>query len=174
MPESHPQGSDAAPRAAAPRRVPFEECVAVLCMAVLVAITLLNVVTRYLTDQSYAWTEEISIVLMVVMTLAGAAAAVARDAHIRIEAFYDSGSERRRRTLRLLSAGVTALVFGVLTLLFVRTVADEIRWSETSMGLGVPRWWFTAAAPLLTAAITLRALVLGWRVWRGGMPRGLK
>jgi TRAP-type C4-dicarboxylate transport system permease small subunit len=148
------------------RRVASEEVVAVLCMAALVVITLLNVVTRYVTEQSFAWTEEISIVLMVVMTLAGAAAAVARDAHIRIEALYDSGSEQRRRKLRLLSAGMTALVFGVLTLLFVRTVADEIRWNETSMGLGMPRWWFTSAAPLLTAAVALRALVLGWQVWQ--------
>ena len=148
------------------RRVAAEEVVAVLCMAALVVITLLNVVTRYLTEQSFAWTEEISIVLMVVMTLAGASAAVLRDAHIRIEAFYDSGSSQRRRHLRLLSAGVTALVFAVLTGLFLRVVADEMRWSETSMGLGVPRWWFTSAAPLLTAAVTLRALVLGWQAWR--------
>jgi TRAP-type C4-dicarboxylate transport system permease small subunit len=149
------------------RRVAAEEVIAVACMAALVVITLLNVVTRYVTEQSFAWTEEISIVLMVVMTLAGASAAVVRDRHIRIEAFYDSGSLGRRRQLRLLSAGVTALVFGVLTFLFVRMVADEIRWSETSMGLGVPRWWFTAAAPLLTAAITLRALWLGLRAWHG-------
>ncbi len=147
------------------RRVAIEEVVSVLCMAALVVITLLNVVTRYVTDQSFAWSEEISIVLMVVMTLAGASAAVVRDAHIRIEAFYDSGSPARRRALRLLSAGVTALVFGVLTLLFARMVADELRWSETSMGLGVPRWWFTAPVPLLTAALTLRALWLGVRAW---------
>ncbi|HSW26139.1 MAG TPA: TRAP transporter small permease subunit, partial [Burkholderiaceae bacterium] len=107
--------------------MPFEEKVAVLCMAVLVVITLLNVVTRYLTDQSYAWTEEISIVLMVVMTLAGASGAMARDAHIRIEAIYDAGSESRRRKLRLLSAVVTALVFALLTVLFLRMVADEVR-----------------------------------------------
>ena len=137
-----------------------------LCMAVLVVITLLNVVTRYLTDQSYAWTEEISIVLMVVMTLAGASGAMARDAHIRIEAIYDAGSESRRRKLRLLSSVVTALVFALLTVLFLRMVADEVRWAETSLGLGVPRWWFTAAAPVLTAAITLRALQLAWRAWR--------
>lgn len=166
MPEPDPPAADAAAAPATPRRAPFEEKVAVLCMAALVVITLLNVVTRYLTDQSFAWTEEISIVLMVVMTLAGAAAATARDAHIRIEAFYDSGSAARRRALRLLSAGATALVFALLTALFVRMVADEIRWAETSMGLGVPRWWFTAAAPVLTAAVTLRALVWGWRVWQ--------
>jgi TRAP-type C4-dicarboxylate transport system permease small subunit len=148
------------------RRVAGEEVVAVLCMAALVVITLLNVVTRYATEQSFAWTEEISIVLMVVMTLAGASAAVVRDAHIRIEAFYDSGSLQRRRRLRLLSAGVTALVFAVLTFLFLRVVADEMRWSETSMGLGIPLWWFTSFAPLLTAATTLRALVLGWQAWQ--------
>jgi TRAP-type C4-dicarboxylate transport system permease small subunit len=105
-------------------------------------------------------------VLMVVMTLAGASGAMARDAHIRIEAIYDAGSESRRRKLRLLSAVVTALVFALLTVLFLRMVADEVRWAETSMGLGVPRWWFTAAAPVLTAAITLRALQLAWRAWR--------
>jgi TRAP-type C4-dicarboxylate transport system permease small subunit len=152
------------------RRVTAEEVLAVLCMAALVVITLLNVVTRYVTEQSFAWTEEISIVLMVVMTLAGAAAAVARDAHIRIEAFYDSGTPLRRRRLRVLSAGVTALVFAVLTLLFLRMVADEMQWHETSMGLGVPRWWFTAFAPLLTAAVAVRAAVLGWQAWHDAPP----
>ena len=149
----------------AKRRATAEEVVAVLCMAALVVITLLNVLTRYVTEQSFAWTEEISIVLMVVMTLAGAAAAVARDAHIRIEAMYDSGTPVRQRRLRLLSAGVTALVFAVLTALFLRVLADEMRWHETSMGLGVPRWWFTAFVPLLTGAVTVRAAVLGWRAW---------
>jgi TRAP-type C4-dicarboxylate transport system permease small subunit len=166
MPETDPTAADAATRMPAPRRVPFEEKVAVLCMVALVVITLLNVITRYLTDQSFAWTEEISIVLMVVMTLAGAAAAAGRDAHVRIEALYDSGSARRRRALRLFSAAVTTLVFVLLTVLFARMVADEVRWAETSMGLGVPRWWFTAAAPVLTAAVALRSLVWGLRVWR--------
>jgi TRAP-type C4-dicarboxylate transport system permease small subunit len=163
---AEPEFPNADAGARAPRQVPFEEKVAVLCMAALVAITLLNVATRYLTDQSFAWTEEISIVLMVVMTLAGTAAAAGRDAHVRIEALYDSGSARRRRALRLFSAVTTTLVFVLLTVLFARMVADEIRWAETSMGLGVPRWWFTAATPLLTAAVALRSLLWGLRVWR--------
>ena len=103
MPEPDTSATDAGARLPA-RRVLFEEKVAVLCMAALVVITLLNVITRYLTDQSFAWTEEISIVLMVVMTLAGAAAAAGRDAHVRIEVLYDGGSAKRRRALRLFSA----------------------------------------------------------------------
>ena len=141
-------------------------------MAALVAITLLNVLTRYFTDESYAWTEEISVFLIVVMTFAGAASIAARDGHIRIEFFYDSGSAARRRTLRLFSAAASVLLFGALTVMFAAMLVDEIRWSETSMGLGVPRWWFTAAVPPLCLAVTLRAALAGLRVWR--LPAGVE
>ncbi len=144
----------------------IEERLGVACMVVLAIITLGNVLTRYFTDMSFAWTEEISVFLIVVMTLAGAASVAGRDVHIRIEYFYDGGSLARRRTLRALSGAVTTLVFLALAVLFSIDVADEIRWSETSMGLGVPRWWFTAAIPPLCLAIAVRAGIAGWRGWR--------
>jgi TRAP-type transport system small permease protein len=147
-------------------KVRIEEVLGIACMVVLVLITLGNVLTRYVIDESFAWTEEISIFLIVVMTLAGAASIAARDGHIRIEFFYDGGTARRRRALRLLSAGATTTLFLVLTVLFSMTLADEVKWSETSMGLGVPRWWFTAAVPPLCLAIALRAASRGWAAWR--------
>jgi TRAP-type C4-dicarboxylate transport system permease small subunit len=132
----------------------------------LTLITLANVLTRYLSDESFAWSEEISIFLIVVMTLAGAAGVAARDSHIRIEYFYDAGSAARRRAFRLLAAAATALVFVVLAVLFAVTVEGEIRWRETSMGLGVPRWWFTIAIPPLCLAIAARAVQAGRRAWK--------
>lgn len=143
--------------------VALEEGLAVACMALLVLITLGNVVTRYLTSQSFAWTEEISIFLMVLMTLAGASAAAARDRHVRIEYFYDGGSAARQRQLKIVGALIATLLFLGLALLFGRVVADEIRYGETSMGLGVPRWWFTVFSPLLCVAIALRSLGVAWR-----------
>ncbi|MEP7302205.1 MAG: TRAP transporter small permease [Caldimonas sp.] len=149
-------------------RPKIEEWIGVACMVVLALITLGNVLTRYFTDQSFAWTEEISVFLLVVMTLAGAASIAGRDGHIRIEYFYERGTAARRRALRILAAAATALVFLVLAALFAATVAGEIRWSETSMGLGVPRWWFTIAIPPLCLAIALRAAWAGWRAHREG------
>jgi TRAP-type C4-dicarboxylate transport system permease small subunit len=137
-------------------------------MVALALITLGNVLTRYFSDQSFAWTEEISVFLIVVMTLAGAAGVARRDGHIRIEYFYEGGSVARRRALRLVAAAATALSFLVLAVLFAATVAGEIRWSETSMGLGVPRWWFTVAIPPLCLAIAVRAAQAGWHAWREG------
>ena len=149
------------------RRVPLlEEGLAVACMVLLLVITLLNVLTRYFTDQSFAWTEEISVFLMVVLTLAGASAATARDRQIRIELFYASGSSRRRQRLRVFAACTTALLFLLLAVLFGRVVADEIRYAETSMGMGVPRWWFTLFSPLLCGAIALRSAAVAWRAAR--------
>lgn len=147
-------------------RPKIEEWLGVACMAVLTLITLGNVLTRYFTDQSFAWTEEISVFLIVVMTLAGAASIAGRDGHIRIEYFYEGGGARRRRSLRFLSAAATALVFVVLAVLFGVTLAGEIHWNETSVGLGVPRWWFTIAIPPLCLAIALRAASAGWRAWQ--------
>ena len=147
-------------------RPKIEEWIGVGCMVVLTVITLGNVLTRYFTDMSFAWTEEISVFLIVVMTLSGAASVAGRDGHIRIEYFYEGGALARRRTLRALSGAVTTLVFLALSVLFSIDVADEIRWSETSMGLGVPRWWFTAAIPPLCLAIAVRATIVGWRGWR--------
>jgi len=143
-----------------------EEALGVGCMATLVAITLGNVLTRYFTDESFAWTEEISIFLIVVMTFAGASSIAARDGHIRIEFFYDRGSAVRRRVLRLFSAAASVLLFGALAVMFCAMLVDEVRWGETSMGLGVPRWWFTAAVPPLCFAIAIRAGIAGWRAWR--------
>jgi TRAP-type C4-dicarboxylate transport system permease small subunit len=150
--------------------VKLEEGLAVACMLLLVVITLLNVLTRYFTDQSFAWTEEISVFLMVVMTLAGASAAAARDRHIRIEVLYESGSASRRRQLAVVAGCLSGLLFGGLTVLFARMVADEIHYGETSMGLGVPRWWFTLLTPLLCAAVALRSFGVAWSRARGPLP----
>src|SRR5450755_1743470 len=147
-------------------RPKIEEWLGVACMAVLTLITLGNVLTRYFTDQSFAWTEEISVFLIVVMTLAGAASIAGRDGHIRIEYFYEGGGARRRRSLRFVAAAATTLVFVVLAVLFGVTLAGEIRWNETSVGLGVPRWWFTITIPPLCLAIALRAAWAGWRAWQ--------
>lgn len=143
--------------------VALEEGLAVACMVLLVLITLGNVITRYVVDESFAWTEEISVFLMVVMTLAGTSAAAARDRHIRIEILYEGGSTIRRRRLKIAAACIAGLLFAMLAVLFARVVADEVRYGETSMGLGVPRWWFTVFSPVLCATIALRSFGVAWR-----------
>ena len=139
----------------------LEEALAVAAMALLVAITLLNVLTRYFTDDSFAWTEELSVFLMVVMALAGASSIALRDRHIRIEFLFNRrtarGEEVPRRNLKLFSCLATSTVFALMAALFARWVWDQYKFSETSMGLGVPLWWYGLAMPVLCLAISARS-----------------
>lgn len=158
-PSSSPASPDAAPRPAgdANRRLP-EDWIGAIVMALLAAITLANVIARYFTDESFAWTEEISIALMVIVTMVAASAAVRRDRHIRIEVLFDSGSPRRRRRLAIASALATTVAFLLVFGLGLRLLQDDYVYEVTSPGIGVPQWWYTLWLPLLALLIAARGV----------------
>ncbi len=147
----------------------IEDWLTVLAMAALALITFANVLVRYFTNQSFAWTEEFSVFLMIVLALVAGSAAVARNRHIRIEAFAEGGTAKRRRALARFGSLMVALLFGLLAVLSTRLVWDNMRWEETSPGIGVPLWWYTVWLPVLSVAITGRAIGLYFRQGRN-MP----
>ena len=143
-----------------PTRVPvrIEEAVMAAAMALLVVITFGNVATRYLTNISFAFTEEYSISLMVVATLFGTSVAVAAGRHIRIGYFADRSRPQTRRILELISMGATIAMFAVLVGYGAAWVYDDWRYETTSPGLGVPEWLYTVWLPILSLVICARAL----------------
>ena len=143
-----------------PRSLRLEDWLTVLIMALLALITFANVIVRYFTDSSFAWTEEISVFLMIALALVAGSAAVARDLHIRIEYFADRGNARRRKALARFGALMVALLFALICALSIRVVFDDYRYEETSPGIGVPQWWYSMWLPIFSALITLRALGL--------------
>ena len=143
-----------------PRSLRLEDWLIVLTMAALALITFVNVVVRYFTDASFAWTEEISVFLMIVLALVAGSASVARNRQIRIEFFADSGSAARQRALARFGALMMFLLFALIAVLSTRMVYDDIRFGETSPGIGVPQWWYTIWLPVMSVAIAGRALGL--------------
>jgi TRAP-type C4-dicarboxylate transport system permease small subunit len=160
--------TDPVPLAAAPvaGRRQLEDAVGAVAMALMAIITFGNVVVRYLTNESFAWSEEISISLMVILTLVAGSAAVIRDRHIRIELFFEAGSAARRRRLALFSALATVLAFLILTSLSCRLAWDDYQYEVTSPGIGVPQWWYTVWLPVLAALIAFRGMQRFVRLWR--------
>jgi TRAP-type C4-dicarboxylate transport system permease small subunit len=140
------------------RRYLPEDWIGALAMALLALITFGNVLTRYLTNESFAWSEELSISLMVIVTMVAAGSAVVRDRHIRIEFFFASGSKERQRSLALLSQLATIAAFLIMFGLGLRLLWDDYRYEVTSPGIGVPQWWYTLWLPLLSLTIAARAM----------------
>ena len=160
--DAAPDGArvSSAPASSEPRSLRIEDWITVIVMALLALITFANVLVRYFTNSSFAWTEELSVFLMIVLALVAGSAAVARDRHIRIEFFCDSGSAARRRRLAQLGALLVAVLFAVIAVLSVRVVWDDYRFEETSPGIGVPQWWYSVWLPILSLLITWRAIGL--------------
>ncbi|NUO87705.1 MAG: TRAP transporter small permease [Cupriavidus sp.] len=155
-----PQAADEAQDAEFRVSPRLEDWIGVIVMVLLVGITFANVVVRYFTDESFAWTEEFSVFLMIVLALVAGSAAVARDRNIRIEFFFERGSAARQRRLAILSALAVAVMFIALAVLGARITWDEYTFGETSPGIGVPSWWYSVWLPVLSAGIALRALAL--------------
>ncbi len=153
-----------------PTRVPLaiEDWLTVIVMALLALITFGNVLVRYLTDQSFAWTEEFSIFLMIVLSLVAGSASVARNLQIRIEYFADNGPPARQRALARFGAIMVFLLFALIAVLSTRMVYDDFTYGETSPGIGVPQWWYTIWLPVMSVAIAGRAL--GLFIRRGRRP----
>ncbi|HYD67555.1 TRAP transporter small permease [Azospirillum sp.] len=153
--------------------VTVERALSALAMAALCVITFANVLARYFTDYSFAFTEEYSIFLMVVMTLFGSAVAVAADRHIRITFLVERLPRGARRVTETVAWTATLVMFGFLIWYGGRLAYDHWRFEETSPGLGNPQWIYTVWLPLLSVVVALRVLGRIVRVVRGtDAPQG--
>jgi TRAP-type C4-dicarboxylate transport system permease small subunit len=61
---------------------------------------------------------------------------------------------------------MVVVVFLALALLGGRMAWDEYRYEVTSPGLGIPTWIYTVWLPVLSLAVTGRALGVIIRLWR--------
>jgi TRAP-type transport system small permease protein len=141
---------------ALPRSISIERWLLAAIMAVLCLITMGNVLVRYFTNISFAFTEEVSVALMVVMTLLGAATAFYRDKHIAIVFLVDLFSPRVRHGLILFGRCASLAMFGLLTWYGARMAWDDFRFEVTSPALGAPQWFYSIWLPLLALLISVR------------------
>ena len=150
-------------------RVPLtlERVLLAAAMAAMALITAANVVTRYLTNISLAFTEEYSVVLMVAVALIGSALAMACGRHIRIGYFTDLLSPDNRRRAEMLAMLLTIVCFGLLAVFGAYLAWDEYRFEVLSNGLGNPQWLYTGVLPLLSLLVIGRAAGRLLRLARG-------
>lgn len=150
-----PAGAET-PDTADPAPLTIEQVLCGVAMALIVLISLGNVVARYLTSQSFAATEEFSIALLIILSFLGSSTAFAFDRHIRVTFFIECLPPRWRQAAEWLSFVVTAALFGFIAYYAGRLTWDQYRFEETSPALGLPQWWYTAWMPALAVVIVLR------------------
>lgn len=136
----------------------LERALATLALILIAVISLANVVVRYVTNISFAFTEEISVFLLVVLTFAGASMALRRNGHIRIGLLERALPPGLRRVLIMVQSLAIAIVLGLITWFGTKLAWNEYHWQSLSPGLGVPEWWYLVWLPVLSALMLWRLI----------------
>jgi len=144
------------------RRFRLERHLGAAVMLALCLITLANVLVRYFTDISFAFTEEISVALIVVMTFVASAKAFLDGNQIAVTWFVQFLPQRAQRVLAIFSLAASVVMFAIIVWYGGRMAWDDYRFEVTSPGIGAPQWLYTVWLPVLAAAVILR-LVQGMR-----------
>jgi TRAP-type C4-dicarboxylate transport system permease small subunit len=123
-----------------------------------------QVFTRYVLNNSAAWTEEIARYLLIVVTFLGAAMAVRRNSHIIVEFFYRYLSQPAARALSTVVDALPILFYG-----YTAWLAYQVGVRTTSTMTSLPAWpksliYYAVAFGL--AVCTVRAVQVAIRHWR--------
>jgi TRAP-type transport system small permease protein len=139
-----------------PPRFQLDALLSSLALIIICVISLGNVIVRYATDASFAFTEEFSVFLLVILTFAGASVAARRNQHIRIELIEHYLPPRLKKAVFVLQWLAGVVVLGLTTWYGSKFALQEYQWESLSPGLGLPNWIYVAWLPLLSAAILIR------------------
>lgn len=122
--------------------------------------------TRYVLDDSAAWTEEIARYLLIVVTFVGAAMGVRKNTHIHVEFLYRWMPTKLARLMSTLVDAVRFAFFAYATWLAVQLVPRMQNIKMTIVDFPMSYIYGLVAAGF--ALMTIRALQVAWRHWRQG------
>lgn len=146
----------------------LEDALGAILLAVMAVVAFVNVIVRYCTSFSFAWTEELTVNFFVWIVLLGSARAFRNGEHLGVCLFHDALPPAGKRLCELVFILLCIGFFAALCLTGSLEVIDEYELEAVSESLGIPVWWYTIATPLLSLLVILR--ICQWQLakWRQG------
>lgn len=132
----------------------------------LAVIVFLQFFTRYVLNDSLAWTEEIARYLLICVAFAGSSMAVRRNTHIHVEFFYVY-LPRQVGFVLSTAVDIMRIAFFAIATWYAWTVT-EIMQFQRMVVIDLPMSYVYIFVFLGFAAMTLRSLQVAVRHWRQG------
>ncbi|MGI6605241.1 MAG: TRAP transporter small permease [Firmicutes bacterium] len=136
----------------------IEEYLCAGMLSVMAALTFANVLVRYLTNASLAFTEELVVNLFVWVTMFGGAIAFRKGAHLGVSVLTNMFPTRLQKAVVILSAVCGVALFAILFKEGVGLVSQEYKNQMTTYSMGLPMWWFGLAVPTGALICLLRVV----------------
>jgi len=133
----------------------------IICVVLFLGMTLLgfaNVLVRYLTNFSFAASEELLTNGFLILTIFGAAIAARQGDHLAVTLVYDLLPPTLRKVLWWFSVALSALLLLLSAWYCWQLVVNQQTSGIRSYGLRIPAWYYSIALPFGFALITIRYL----------------
>ena len=125
-----------------------EKVVLILVSIVVTVVTFVNVVIRYLTPNSFAWSEELVINLFVLMVMLGCALCAREGSLISLSLVFDRLSIKMKKVFTVIISVVNCLFYVVLLYTGADKVLTQMSNHSETFSLRWPEWVFTIFLPI--------------------------
>lgn len=144
----------------------LEEGALCLLLVVMVLITFVTVVTRYVFDFPLSYIDQLVPNLFVWVTFLGSSAAVKRHSHLGLSMLYDAFPAGLRAALDVAILAGTSAFFAATAWYGAKVTVLQME-NRMMASLGYPSWLVGLAVPLGSALFVVRAVEAWWRHRRG-------
>lgn len=142
----------------------FEEIFMVLGMFVMVVVNFLNVVSRYLMPQSpFSFTEELTVLLFVWVTMFGIACGYKRHSHMGLNLFTEMLPSAGQKMFILISTAASVVTLMTLFVVGAKMVQGQVRYSQIMTALKIPEAVAGISIPVGCVFIVISVLRTGIR-----------
>ena len=141
----------------------FEKWVLSTAILVMATVSIANVISRNLWGHSFSFAEEVSQILMVLITFVGIGYGVRHARHIRMSAVYDQLKGRARKTLMMIVSLGTGILLMVLAWYAVQYVVGVYRAGSVTPAMRIPLYLIYAWVPIGFVIGGIQYLLATWR-----------
>ena len=138
----------------------LEKIVSCVCVIVMSILVFVNVIFRFVFNNSLAFSDEISTYLFVLMSFMGTAVAARRGAHLGLSIVTDKVSPKARTIIGMLMYALSALFCLLIVIFGVQMVISEYQMGQQSAAMQWPEWIYGSFVPI-GAAFAMLAFIQG-------------
>jgi len=134
----------------------FELYIGAVLSGTMFLVLFAQVVSRYVFNNAFSWSEELALILFVWSIYFGATAAIRRNQHLRLEILLVKFKPRTRLIMEVISNAIFAL-FNCFMIVGIIPIVQRLFRNNTSTAvMGIPKWINYAMLPLLFTLMIYR------------------
>ncbi|MDF2609570.1 MAG: TRAP-type C4-dicarboxylate transport system, small permease component [Lachnospiraceae bacterium] len=145
----------------------FDIAIAGIALVVLIVLTFLGVIMRYVFESPFTWLEEVQLWCMVWIVYAAAGAAFRTGSHVAIEMVVELFPKAVQKVMEVLISLIVIIVIGFLFIQSIGFVELFVRSGRTTNMLSVPYSLIYGMVPVSCILMILNFFYAKYREFKG-------